>query len=67
LAEGPLLVLTHGKPAAVLLEPSYYESLLERIELLEDMLDGRQVVSEYVDDPSVAIEAEEVFGHLGQS
>lgn len=67
LAESPVLVLTHGKPAAVLLEPANYESLLDRIELLEDLLDGRRIVAEYAHDPSVAIDAEEVFERLGHS
>lgn len=67
LVDSPVLVLTHGKPAAVLLEPANYESLLDRIELLEDLLDGRRIVSEYALDPSVAIEAEEVFERLGHS
>jgi len=67
LAESPVLVLTHGKPAAVLLEPANYEALLDRIELLEDLLDGRRVVAEYSQDPSVAIDAEEVFERLGHS
>ena len=67
LAEGPVLVLTHGKPAGVLLEPGSYESLLERIELLEDLLDGRRAVAEYRDDPTASIDAEEVFKRLGHS
>ena len=67
LAEGPVLVLTHGKPAGVLLEPGNYESLLERLELLEDLLDGRRAVAEYRDDPTAAIDAEEVFKRLGHS
>lgn len=67
LAESPVLVLTHGKPAAVLLEPANYEALLDRIELLEDLLDGRRVVAEYAQDPSVAVDAEEVFERLGHS
>ena len=67
LAEGPVLVLTHGKPAGVLLKPADYESLLDRIELLEDLLDGRRILAEYAQDPSVAIDAEEVFERLGHS
>lgn len=67
LAESPVLVLTHGKPAAVLLEPADYGFLVERIELLEDLLDGRRVAEEYLHDPSVAIDAEEVFERLGHS
>ena len=67
LAESPVLVLTHGKPAAVLLEPANYEALLDRIELLEDLLDGRRILAEYAQDPRVAIDAEEVFERLGHS
>ena len=67
LAENPVLVLTHGKPAAVLLEPARYEALFDRIELLEDLLDGRRILADYAQDPSVAIDAEEVFERLGHS
>ena len=67
LAESPILVLTHGKPAAVLLEPANYESLIDRIELLEDLLEGRRIVAEYAEDPGVAIDAEEVFERLSHS
>ena len=66
LKEGPLLVLSHSKPAAVLIEPELFESLLERVEYLEDLLDGRQAIAEYLEDPTVALDAEEVFERIGQ-
>ncbi len=65
LAEGPIFVLKHNRPAAVLLEPDAYENILERIELLEDILDGRRAIEEYLEDGSTAVEAEEVFERLG--
>jgi PHD/YefM family antitoxin component YafN of YafNO toxin-antitoxin module len=65
LEDGPLLVLSHSKPAAVLLEPELFENLLERVEYLEDLLDGRQALAEYLEDPSVAVDAEEVFERIG--
>ena len=65
LEEGPLLVLSHSKPAAVLLEPELFENLLERVEYLEDLLDGRQAIAEYLEDPSMAVDAEEVFDRIG--
>jgi hypothetical protein len=40
--------------------------LIERIEQLEDLLDGRQAILEYVQDPNVAVDAEDVFERLGQ-
>ena len=66
LRDGPLLVLSHSKPAAVLIEPEMFENLLERVEYLEDLLDGRQAIAEYLEDPSVAIDAEEVFDRIGE-
>lgn len=66
LQEGPLLVLSHGKPAAMLMEPEMFDSLVERVETLEDLLDGRQAIAEYLQDPAIALDAEEVFKRLGQ-
>ena len=66
LQEGPLLVLSHSKPRAMLIEPEEFDSLLERIEYLEDLVDGRQAVAEYLEDPEVALDAEEVFERIGQ-
>ena len=65
LEEGPVLVLSHSKPAAMLIDPMEFDNLVERIEYLEDLLDGRQAVAEYLADPAVALDAEEVFGRLG--
>jgi prevent-host-death family protein len=66
LREGPLLVLSHSKPAAMLVEPEEFDRILERVEYLEDLLDGRQAVAEYLEDPGVALDAEEVFERLGR-
>jgi len=66
LEKGPLLVLSHSKPKAILIEPELFDNLIERVELLEDILDGRQVITEYLRDPDVAIDAEEVFERIGQ-
>ena len=38
---------------------------MKECELLEDILDGRQVIAEYRTDPTVAVDAEEVFERLG--
>ena len=64
LRDGPLLVMSHSKPAAVLIEPEMFENLMERIENLEDLFEGRRVIAEYLDAPDGFIDAEEMFGRL---
>jgi len=66
LKEGPLLVLSHSKPKAMMVEPELFENLLARVEMLEDILDGRQAIAEYLDNPDVALDAEEVFNRINQ-
>ncbi len=66
LDEGPILVLSHSRPTAVLVEPEMFDALVEKIELLEDIVDGRRVIAEYRADPDLAVDAEEVFERLGQ-
>jgi len=64
LEDGPLLGLSHGKPAAVLVEPEQFRNLIERIEQLEYLLDGRQAVADYKENPGTAVDAEEVFERI---
>ncbi|MGD2158828.1 MAG: type II toxin-antitoxin system Phd/YefM family antitoxin [Anaerolineales bacterium] len=66
LKDGPLLVLSHSKPKAMMIEPELFENLLDRVELLEDILDGRQAIAEYLENTDVALDAEEVFNRIGQ-
>jgi prevent-host-death family protein len=65
LEDGPLLVLSHSRPAAVLVDPELFDSLVERVELLEDLVDGRRAISEYRADLNNVVDAEEVFERLG--
>lgn len=65
LDTGPLLVLSRSRPAAVLIYPDMYDDLVEKLELLEDLVDGRKAISEYLSDKGVAVNAEEVFKRLG--
>ena len=65
LAEGPLLVLSRSRPAAVLVEPEMFDAIVEKCELLEDLVDGRRAISDYIKDRSIAVDAEEVFERLG--
>jgi PHD/YefM family antitoxin component YafN of YafNO toxin-antitoxin module len=66
LEDGPILVLSHSKPAAMLMDPEMFDNLIERVELLEDLLDGRQAIAEYIDNQDIALDAEEVFTRMGQ-
>lgn len=65
LSEGPLVVLSHSRPAAVLLDPEMFDGLMEKVELLEDLLDGKRAIDEYMKQPGSAVDAEEVFDRLG--
>jgi len=65
LDDGPIVVLSRSRPAAVLVEPQVFDGLLDRIELLEDLVDGRRAVADFLDNPSSAVDAEEVFTRLG--
>lgn len=63
--EGPIVVLSRSRPAAVLLDPEVYQALIENAELLEDILDGRAALQHYAAHPDAAVDAEEVFSRLG--
>lgn len=65
LEDGPVIVLSHSRPAAVLIEPELFDSIFEKLELLEDLIEGRHAIAEYLADQSVAVDAEEVFERLG--
>jgi prevent-host-death family protein len=65
LDDGPVLILSHSRPAAVLIEAEMFDSLVEKIELLEDIVDGRRAIAEIREDPDLAVEAKEVFERLG--
>ena len=65
LEDGPVLILSHSTPKAVLIDPDLFDSLVEKVELLEDIVDGRRAISEYQSDPKNVLDAEEVFERLG--
>ncbi len=65
LNEGPILVLSNSRPAAVLVEPEMFDSIIEKIELLEDLVDGRRAIADYRANPDEIVDAEKVFERLG--
>jgi prevent-host-death family protein len=65
LENGPILVLSQSRPKAVLMDPDMFYSLVEKVEMLEDLVDGRREISEYRTDPTSFLDAEDVFERLG--
>jgi len=65
LSDGPVMIMSRSRPAAVLVDPEMFDTLLKECELLEDILDSRASVAEYLKDSKSAVDAEEVFKRLG--
>ena len=65
LEDGPILVLSHSQPKAVLVDPELFDALVEKVEMLEDLVDGRRALAEYREDPDNVVNGEEVFERLG--
>ncbi|TES89157.1 MAG: type II toxin-antitoxin system Phd/YefM family antitoxin [Anaerolineales bacterium] len=65
LESGPLMVIQRSRPAGYLVSVEEFEALIQRLEDLEDLIEGMETVREYLEDPDVVVDAEEVFGKLG--
>ncbi len=65
ISEGPVMIMSHSRPAAILVDPDMFDTLMQECELLEDILDGRRAVAEYKGNNSSVIDAEEAFKSLG--
>jgi prevent-host-death family protein len=65
LDDGPVVILSRSRPAAVLVEPQVFDGMLDRIELLEDLIDGRRAIADFLENPDAAVDADEVFTRLG--
>lgn len=49
----------------MLVDPELFDTIVEKVELLEDLIDGRRAIAEYRADPEFRVDAEEVFKRLG--
>jgi PHD/YefM family antitoxin component YafN of YafNO toxin-antitoxin module len=58
-----IMVLRNSKAAAYLVEPEYFEQLLEQIEDLMDIAEMQLAIEDYRNGD--AVEAEDVFNRLG--
>ncbi len=65
LEDGPVLVFSHSQPKAVLVDPELFNALVEKVEMLEDLVDGRRALAEYRDNRDSIVDAKEVFERLG--
>ncbi len=61
--EDAVMVVRHSKPAAYLVSPEFFETLVEVIEDLEDIQDMAAAIRDY--RQGKAVDAEEVLGRLG--
>ena len=61
--DNAILILRHSKPAAYLVSLELFESLMERVEDLQDQADMVAALLDY--EQGKAVDAEEVFGRLG--
>ena len=59
------MIMSRSRPAAVLVEPEMFDTLMKECELLEDILDGRHAIADYLEDNKAALDAEQVFKRLG--
>lgn len=58
------MVIQRGRPAGYLVAVEEFEALVERVEELEDLVDGMQTVQQRMQNPDLALAAEEVLGKL---
>jgi prevent-host-death family protein len=63
--EGPLRVMKHSETAAYLVDARQFEELVERLEDLLDIVEATKILEEVSKDPSMLVDAEEVFKELG--
>jgi prevent-host-death family protein len=63
--EGPLRVMKHGETAAYLVNAREFEELIDKLEDLLDIIEATKILEEVAKDPSMLIDAEEVFKELG--
>lgn len=65
LEDGPIFIYSHNRPKAVLVYPELFNTLVEKVELLEDLVDGRRAVEDFQKHPDSAVDADDVFTRLG--
>ena len=59
-----MIIMSRSRPAAILVDYNAFDTLLDTIELLKDIADGRRIISEYFDNKETMIDAEKAFTRL---
>jgi len=57
LEAGPVTVLSHGKPVAMLVEPDTYYALLDKCKMLEDLQEGLLALVKSIEDRGDVVDA----------
>jgi prevent-host-death family protein len=52
LDEGPVTVLSHGKPVAILVEPEMHYALLDKCDMLDDLLKALRPIARTIEERS---------------
>lgn len=60
----PLLLLNRGQQAAYVISPQIFDALIERLEDLEDIVEGMKALEEIRKDPSLLLDEEEFLSGL---
>ena len=63
--EGPLRVMKHSQTTAYLVDAKEFEELVDRLEDLLDIVEATKILEEISKDPSMLVDAEDVFKELG--
>jgi prevent-host-death family protein len=66
LEEGPVTVLSHGKPVAILIEPEIYYALVDKCEMLENLQEGLLALLQSVADRDVSVDTRMVLERVGR-
>ena len=64
ISSGPILILSRDKPKAILVDPEFYASLVDRIEYYNDIFYGRLDRSEYFNELDSVSDIEELCHRL---
>lgn len=64
LESGPLMLIQRSRPAGYLVGVEQFETLIEKLADLEDIVDGMQALQQIAQNPDLALDADEVFDEL---
>lgn len=66
LADGPVTVLSHGKPVAILVEPDFFYAMVDKCTLLESLQDGLLDMVKTIENQDGPLDIKQLLDHLGR-